>query len=74
MIKRKMYWHSSKSTNSYEICEIEEKHGNFFEDEKAEENFIYTGYEINCDVEVHPDGSVFATHFMGKKLSERVRI
>ena len=74
MIKNKIYWHQSKESNWNTIDKIEEDHPNFFNDDEAKNNFIYTGYEVECDVEIHPDGRVFATHFMGVELKERVEI
>lgn len=74
MIKNKIYWNQSKESNYDTIEEIEEENPNFFNDDKAKEDFVFTGYEVDCDVEIHPDGRVFATHFMGVKLERKVEI
>ena len=73
-IKQTIYWHSSKEDNYCKIEDIEDDHPHFFDGDEAKQNFIYTGYEVECETEIHPNGEVFVTHFMGIELKEKVRI
>ena len=75
METKRFYWHSSKESNWETIYDLEPEDGIvFFKNEEARNNFVYTGYEVHCDAEIHDDGRVFATHFMGVKLPQKVQI
>lgn len=74
ILKKTIYFHNSKEDNDGMIMDIEEDDPNFFTNEQAKHDFLYTGCEIDVDCEIHPDGKVFATHLMGKKLEEKVEI
>ena len=71
IIKTRLYWHTSKESNLDILEELGEENDISHIDEG---DFVYTGYEVFADVEIGNDGRVYATHFMDKKLEEKVEI
>jgi hypothetical protein len=65
--KYKLYLHADKESNWGHA----EKLG--LEGDQAR-NFAYTCYEVEVNLEVHQDGSAFATHFSGVELKTKVKV
>lgn len=65
--KDKFYVHSSKESNLEQGEELGLSKDALYK-------FIYTKYEIDIDIEVEENGQAYATHFMGVKLPERIKV
>jgi hypothetical protein len=72
-VKMKYYLHGGKEDN-WEMLEENEQLLSLQLNENAKREYVYTGYEVDFDVEVFRDGKVFATHVNGVELEKPVRI
>jgi hypothetical protein len=63
-----IYLHSDKESN----WELGEELG--LSNDAISDEFRSCCYEIEIEVEVHEDGTSFATHFQGLKLSKKVKV
>jgi hypothetical protein len=69
--KHKLYLHGCKESNWETARELGLSDDG---DNSPSRNFAYCCYEMSLDLEIHQDGSAYATHFNGVELKEKVRV
>lgn len=74
MVKRKYYLHGPGKDGNWEALEEDEDLMSLKMSEEAKRTYIYTGYEVELDVEVYRNGEVYATHVNKVKLEKPIRI
>lgn len=67
MLKTKLYCHSNKES-------MYDKGEELGLSDEALDNFIYTMYEVEFDVEIDESGNAYATHLNGVKLERPVEL
>lgn len=65
--QKKFYLHSNKEDGYHFAAEVGL-------DEEATRAAAYMFYEVSFDVEVHQDGTMYATHFEGVELKSKVKV